>query len=235
MIERCATSEVLLVRGRDDYAFYVANSRKLFWIPLVFGACSAPFAWWTLPVHLATAGLCLLVPSQLVRPAMSVRRFLLTINWAYLAPLLSISLATTILVMSEHTVSIASELRTFLIALFVLLSISSCFIFYKVWDDRLRRFAELADGSELAAADAMMVLTGRGGFGFWRSGAGLSLMTVAGISSSWVGNRFGLDAQTNVGLAFFFVLWLAYVGSMLGQCAALLRYPEVASINLHQG
>jgi hypothetical protein len=223
-----------MAREGGDYAFYLANARKLFWIPLVFGACSTPFAGWTLPIHLAVAGLCLVVPRELSRPLFSLRRFVLTIGLSMFGLLLSISLTIGILVLQEGTLSLPVGMQALLIGLFALLSFFSFLIYRKVWDDRRRKFAQATHGNQLSAEEALQLLMGRSGFSFWRSGAGPSLMTTAAVSGAWIGYRFGVDTQTLVVLTLLFVSWVICVGATVAQCVSMARYPELASIRLYQ-
>jgi hypothetical protein len=53
--------------------------------------------------------------------------------------------------------------------------------------------------------DALALMTGRSGLRFWRSGAGLSLMTSIAALSAWTGYRFGLDAKATVACTLLFI------------------------------
>ena len=71
-----------------DYAFFVANARKLIWIPALAGACSLLLAKWILPVHLVATAVTVMSALVLNRRALKLGPLLLAMNASCAAPLL---------------------------------------------------------------------------------------------------------------------------------------------------
>jgi hypothetical protein len=222
------------VRDQGDYAFYVANARKLFWVPMLFGMCSAPFAPWTMPIHLVIVGYICWLPRELSRAVLTLGRLLVLIQGGVVGLLLSMTAAIVSIALHEEAITLTGEFLGLLAGAFVLFTALSYVIYRNVWEDKRQRFMEASIRGQLLTEAALRLLTGRDGLSFWRSGAGPSLMVTAAVASAWLGYRVGFDVQALIVLALLFASWILCVGTVIAQGLAIIRHPRFAAIPLYQ-
>jgi hypothetical protein len=217
---------------QSDYAFYLANTRKLTWVPLAAAVASALFAPWMIVIQLAAFSISLVAARTLSRRVLTLGRFLVAANVSLLVPLLSLSLVVAGLALRRVGDVLLAHALPFAV-LFVVLSFFSTLIHRRVWDDKRRRLEAVAQEGEISAELALALLTGPGGLSFWRSKAGLALMTFTAVSSSWFAYRFGLGARAIAACVALYIVWLVLVGAAVAQLLLVARHPSFTSIRLN--
>lgn len=218
---------------QGDYAFFLQNARKIVLLPIGTSLVSLLVARWTLPLHLAAVAVTLLSAWVLGRPSLNVRRFLLSANASYSAPLLSLSILIAVLALEDLGAPLRQHAYQ-IAGFFLVFTAGSLVIFLRVWADRRRRFQSEAHDHSLALETALALLTDSGRISPWGAGAGAALIIAAVALSAWMGPRFGLDTQALPVCIVFFIVWVLIVGGLLAQVFTIARHPAFASITLYR-
>jgi hypothetical protein len=145
--------------------------------------------------------------------------------------LASVTSAMVVIEQSEANIRLSSFAVSGSVALVILVA-AGTWHEYRGWDQKLRRVrADVADTG--VSADLLFAaLVGRRTMSFWRSPGAWAVMVGAANFSAWIGMRFGIAAESCVGLGLLGLAWAFVLGSFIAQQLLRKRHGDVYAVQI---